>query len=153
MAFGNGLSIGNIITGLIVIIVLVSILTPGITRYDGSAFATNITRQSNVTQNQFFSSVFNPINKTLTGNSTGFNTQLTGGVFSSFAFIVNGFGAIFNALVNAPRILTQLTSTFLLAFGIPQVEAVIIPRMLVSLLIMFVLYQGFIIWSKAGSWS
>lgn len=153
MAFGSGLSIGNILTGLIVIIVLVSILTPGITRYDGTAFSTNVTGQNNQTQSGFFSNIFNPINKTLTGNSTGFNTQLTGGVFSSFAFIVNGFGLIFNALINAPRLLTQLTSTFLVTFGIPSVDAIIIPKMIVSLLIMFVLYQGFIIWSKAGSWS
>lgn len=153
MAFGQGLSIGNILTAVIVMIVILAFLSAGIQRYDGPAFSANIIGQANTMQSNYISKTFNPINATLTGNSTGFNTPLSGGVFSAFAFVVNGFGIIVGAITNSLYITSQLTSTVLAVVGIPLSVATILPPLIITFLVTYVLVYFMFTWMKAGSWN
>ena len=150
------MSVGKLITGSVVLIIVFTLLIVLLNQYGSSVVANSLSGAVNESNLNFTNQIYNPINQTV-NSSSGFKVPLlssstTG--FSSFAFIFAAIPTVLQAALQAPQIIGQFA---LIILNISPVQLPINNYFLVikfiSLMELFIIFQFIGAWMKYSLWS
>lgn len=146
-----GLSIGNIIGLMFVLILIGLFLSPAFMDFTTSSFASNFNNSIYKINSSVKTNFYNPISTAAFSNSSGFNAQILS--FTGLAFVFYGISTVISSLMNVPTLISMVFSTALSTLSIPLIVGAVIAGLFTLFIFTFIIFRGIGWWMKYDTWS